>query len=143
MNSPSFKSPYVLAAATILVAMIAFDSSVQVAFFERLRNIFIDMTKEVVIYPCLLYTYTGCYMETELITVLGRIETDIAVLRKLIQSAPIGIKIPIIQASYSIQEAAKAKLQIEAAYQAGVVSYDKKRGMKRSVTVATVGWSPR
>jgi hypothetical protein len=84
-------------------------------------------------------------MNTNAFAVLARIETDVASLRKLLgqkTAPPKNVKIPVLQERYTATAAGIAKEQIETAFLAGLISYDKKRGMKRSVTVATVGWSP-
>jgi hypothetical protein len=93
-------------------------------------------------------------MSAEVLKALGRIEADIAFVRREL-SAPLSapapkqaksskkgaVTIPEIAASYTPDEAKMAHQQIEAAYEAGLILYDKKRGMKMRVTKATVGWS--
>jgi hypothetical protein len=89
-------------------------------------------------------------MNEEILSALTRIEVDIAFVRKAFaktisapkKGKPVTITIPVLAKSYAPAEAAVAHQQIESAYQAGLITYDKKRGMKRSVTVATIGWTP-
>lgn len=92
-------------------------------------------------------------MSTEVTKALARIEADTALIRRLV-SAPApqqpakapkkGNKavVPEIAASYTPDEATVAHQQIESAYQAQLIDYDKKRGLKMRVTKATVGWTP-
>ena len=80
-------------------------------------------------------------MNPEVPTILRRIETDVSLLRKLVSpdaSESNGIKVPVLRTSYTSAKAAKAKEQIEAAFRAGLITFDKKRGMKMVVTKATM-----
>jgi hypothetical protein len=84
-------------------------------------------------------------MTDEIEAILSRIEGDVALIRKMIVtelSLSSNPNIPVLKKSYTKKVAEQAKLDIEAAFRRGLISYDKKRGMKMQVTKATVGWSP-
>jgi hypothetical protein len=48
----------------------------------------------------------------------------------------------VIKTSYTSVSAKKEKERIDEAFEAGLITYDKKRGMKMMVTKHTEGWSP-
>jgi hypothetical protein len=105
-------------------------------------------------------------MNAEVATILTRIETDVSTLRSLMQGTPgrmtgygrvtgetnkkkVGkgrkappVSKPVLCETYTKSEADIARTEIDAAYDAGIINYDERRGMKRSLTIRTVGWSP-
>ena len=83
------------------------------------------------------------------VALVNRIETDLAKLKTLIVPATAkpgknakGDKIPTIKASYTVGAAVRAKAQIDDAFADGLITYDKRRGLKMLVTKHTEGWSP-
>lgn len=95
-------------------------------------------------------------MRDQIAAILNRIEGDIALLRKISLAVPSSPtmptpgsqttrnagEVPVIKGSYSRDEAEIAKADIEAAFLAGMITWDKKRGLKMLVTKATEGWTP-
>lgn len=78
---------------------------------------------------------------------LGRIEADVAFIRRRLAGQSVNksngeVKVPVLQGSYTPEEAERVRTEIEAAFRSGLISYDKKRGMKMTVRKATIGWSP-
>lgn len=95
-------------------------------------------------------------MPEQIAVVLNRIAADFVLLGALLSrrvespvisdSAPTendaSASYPLLKDHYSPSEAAAEKLRIEEAYENGLITWDKKRGMKMLVTKRTEGWSP-
>lgn len=82
----------------------------------------------------------------EILTILGRIDADLALVRQYIsgnetEDVKTGA-IPGLRSQYTRQQAIVARRNIDAAFQRGEITYDKRRGMKMVVTKSTIGWSP-